>query len=144
MYSLAVRASVHLEDFARFEIAHLYTIATISNFTNIYTIYGENSSLRRKLISCLFMCGDAVYIIYITIIMMRVNTVSYEESETLYELSLLNEPDNLNREIELFLYRVSKNDVGFTFLNLFVINPSFISSVITLFTTFILTLPSLY
>uniref|UniRef100_T1KEJ4 Gustatory receptor n=1 Tax=Tetranychus urticae TaxID=32264 RepID=T1KEJ4_TETUR len=90
------------------------------------------------------LLGETIYIGSITHYLVHINKLSDKIFEKVYSLTLnRSRTVEYNDEINLFLLRVGRNDVGFRFANLFVMTPAFVSSLATISLTLVLTLPSL-
>uniref|UniRef100_A0A158P5J9 Gustatory receptor n=1 Tax=Tetranychus urticae TaxID=32264 RepID=A0A158P5J9_TETUR len=88
--------------------------------------------------------GETIYIGSMTHYLVNINKLSDKIFEKVYSLTLnRSRTVEYNDEINLFLLRVGRNDVGFRFANLFVMTPAFVSSLATISLTLVLTLPSL-
>uniref|UniRef100_T1K0I5 Gustatory receptor n=1 Tax=Tetranychus urticae TaxID=32264 RepID=T1K0I5_TETUR len=142
-YSLTIRATQSAETFLCYYLTIVYIEFIYSNLVNnIFNLASPTNSLADSLQILCYNLSTTTYLFYLTYNLIKVNYFSHKGSEDLYELSLLTDDNQCKQEIELFLYRMSKKDVGFTFSKLFVITPNFITSLFTLALTLILASPS--
>uniref|UniRef100_T1KAD6 Gustatory receptor n=1 Tax=Tetranychus urticae TaxID=32264 RepID=T1KAD6_TETUR len=129
LYSCTIRASREAEKFARHYIAWFYCQFFLLSIVNIVNILGLKS--KTSLAFVLFMAFDIINTGYLTLNLVAVNKVSTEGIEDLYEISYDLKYYNLHNENNLFLNRMLWRNVGFTFSNLFLINPNFITSLLS-------------
>ncbi|XP_025017058.1 uncharacterized protein LOC112539089 [Tetranychus urticae] len=71
-----------------------------------------------------------------------ITTKSREFHKTLYKLTFNTDSFHYLNEISLFLYRMSFNNIGFSFGGIFMITPDFTSSLIAVTFTIIIAIPS--
>ncbi|XP_025016513.1 uncharacterized protein LOC112538808 [Tetranychus urticae] len=129
MYSCTVRASQEAEKFARHFIAWFYCQFILFNIANIVDLLGQRN--EKSIIFFLFMVVDGINTGYLTMKLVAVNKASTSGMEDLYEISYDLKSYNLQNENNLFLNRMLWQNVGFTFSDLFLINPSFITSLLS-------------
>uniref|UniRef100_T1K9H9 Gustatory receptor n=1 Tax=Tetranychus urticae TaxID=32264 RepID=T1K9H9_TETUR len=129
LYSCAVRASQEAEKFARHYIAWCYFHFFLLSIVNIVEILSPKGV--ESIAFVLFMAFDIINTGYLTLNLVAVNSVSTEGMEDLYEISYDLKSYNLQNENNLFLNRMLWQNVGFTFSNLFLINPNFITSLLS-------------
>uniref|UniRef100_T1KRK0 Gustatory receptor n=1 Tax=Tetranychus urticae TaxID=32264 RepID=T1KRK0_TETUR len=89
--------------------------------------------------------GGTCYLVFTTYHLVRVNQLSVQMFDRVYDFSFsLNSSHSIitMNEINLFLLRVNRNDVGFTFAGLCLVSPSFVSSLATISLSIGLALPS--
>uniref|UniRef100_T1KRJ9 Gustatory receptor n=1 Tax=Tetranychus urticae TaxID=32264 RepID=T1KRJ9_TETUR len=92
------------------------------------------------------MFGEGSYLVLVTYHLIRVNQLSVQIFDRVYQLSFsFNSDQSIEaiNEINLFLLRINRNDVGFTFAGLCLVSPSFVSSLATISLTLGLALPSI-
>uniref|UniRef100_T1KRK1 Gustatory receptor n=1 Tax=Tetranychus urticae TaxID=32264 RepID=T1KRK1_TETUR len=90
--------------------------------------------------------GESSYLVLVTYHLIRVNQLSVQIFDKVYQLSFsFNSDQSIEaiNEINLFLFRINRNDVGFTFAGLCLVSPSFVSSLSTISLTLGLALPSI-
>ncbi|XP_025016526.1 uncharacterized protein LOC112538812 [Tetranychus urticae] len=138
MYSCAVRSSQEAEKFARHYIALFYSQFILFNINNIVDLLGQKRETSLAFI--LFMALDIITAGYLTLNLVAVNKVSTEGMEDLYEISYDLKSYNLQNENNLFLNRMLWHNVGFTVSNLFLINPNFITALLSFALTIALTM----
>uniref|UniRef100_T1K9I2 Gustatory receptor n=1 Tax=Tetranychus urticae TaxID=32264 RepID=T1K9I2_TETUR len=138
MYSCAVRASQEAEKFARHYIAWFYFQFILFFIVNIVDILGPKNAISVTFV--LFMILDMITAGYLTLNLVAVNKVSTEGMEDLYEISYDLKSYNLQNENNLFLNRMLWHNVGFTVSNLFLINPNFITALLSFVLTIALTM----
>ncbi|XP_025016796.1 uncharacterized protein LOC112538941 [Tetranychus urticae] len=91
------------------------------------------------------MIGQFSYMLIVTYAFIHVNQLSVGIFDKVYSLTLTTSGSfEYSNEINLFLLRVGRFDAGFTFAGLFVITPSFVSSLATISLTLGLAIPSLF
>uniref|UniRef100_T1KAD5 Gustatory receptor n=1 Tax=Tetranychus urticae TaxID=32264 RepID=T1KAD5_TETUR len=129
MYSCTIRASKEAEKFARHYIAWFYFQFILFNIVNIVDLLGQKGETSIAFV--LFMALDIINTAYLTLKLVAVNSVSTDGMEDLYEISFDLKSYNLQNENNLFLNRMLWRNVGFTFSNLFLINPNFITSLLS-------------
>ncbi|XP_025016797.1 uncharacterized protein LOC112538943 [Tetranychus urticae] len=106
------------------------------------SIYDSWYMLIRHLIR---MIGEFSYMLIVTYAFVHVNQLSVGIFDKVYSLTLTKSGSfEYSNEINLFLLRVGRFDAGFTFAGLFVITPSFVSSLATISLTLGLAIPSLF
>uniref|UniRef100_T1KRG7 Gustatory receptor n=1 Tax=Tetranychus urticae TaxID=32264 RepID=T1KRG7_TETUR len=90
--------------------------------------------------------GEASYLVLVTYHLARVNRLSVKIFDKVYALTHSSNSDSVEsiNEINLFLLRIDRNDVGFTFAGLCLVSPSFVSSLATISLTVGLALPNLF
>uniref|UniRef100_T1KPJ8 Gustatory receptor n=1 Tax=Tetranychus urticae TaxID=32264 RepID=T1KPJ8_TETUR len=89
--------------------------------------------------------GESSYLVLITYHLVCVNQSSTRIFDKVYQLSFSLDSSHsivTMNEINLFLLRTNRNDVGFTFAGLCMVSPSFVSSLATISLTLGLALPS--
>ncbi|XP_053212580.1 uncharacterized protein LOC128396082 [Panonychus citri] len=89
--------------------------------------YNFDSSILKKF---LYFLG-LVQILFTTFRMMKVNIAAYSCFNDLYQLTLSTDCVEVDYELSMFIYRVSKNDIGFQFAKSTLIGPNFFSSLST-------------
>uniref|UniRef100_T1KDN9 Gustatory receptor n=1 Tax=Tetranychus urticae TaxID=32264 RepID=T1KDN9_TETUR len=105
-------------------------------------IYDSWYMLVRHLIR---MIGQFSYMLIVTYAFVHVNQLSVGIFDKVYSLTLTKSGSfEYSNEINLFLLRVGRFDAGFTFAGLFVITPSFVSSLATISLTLGLAIPTLF
>uniref|UniRef100_T1K9I0 Gustatory receptor n=1 Tax=Tetranychus urticae TaxID=32264 RepID=T1K9I0_TETUR len=138
LYTRTIRASQEAEKFARHYIAWFYFQFFLFNLVNIVNILGGKS--ETSIAFFLYMVLDITTAAYLTLNLVAVNKVSTEGMEDLYEISYDLKSYNLHNENNLFLNRMLWRNVGFTFSNLFLINPNFVTSLLSFSLTIALTM----
>uniref|UniRef100_T1KAD4 Gustatory receptor n=1 Tax=Tetranychus urticae TaxID=32264 RepID=T1KAD4_TETUR len=128
-YSCTIRASQEAEKFARHFIAWFYCQFILFNIVNIVDILGPN--VETGVTYGLFMVLDIINLAYLTVKLVAVNKASTQGMEDLYEISYGLKSYSLQNENNLFLNRMLWQNVGFTFSDLFLINPNFITSLLS-------------
>uniref|UniRef100_T1JU80 Gustatory receptor n=1 Tax=Tetranychus urticae TaxID=32264 RepID=T1JU80_TETUR len=137
-YSYAVRSTQSAEKFLR-SIITLYYIKYFNyNTMNIVMSFGPKTHISA--IWLLFISITTLHFIILTYNLVEVSNVSRKGMEDLYELSFKLNTFESCHENDIFIARMALSDVGFTFANLFTINNSFITSLLTLSFTIIITL----
>uniref|UniRef100_A0A158P5H0 Gustatory receptor n=1 Tax=Tetranychus urticae TaxID=32264 RepID=A0A158P5H0_TETUR len=79
--------------------------------------------------------GESSYLVPVTYHLIRVNQLSVQIFDKVYQLSFsFNSDQSIEaiNEINLFLLRINRNDVGFTFADLCLVSPSFVSSLVSI------------
>uniref|UniRef100_T1L360 Gustatory receptor n=1 Tax=Tetranychus urticae TaxID=32264 RepID=T1L360_TETUR len=105
---------------------------------NILFIEHEQSDLILLLIDCF---GTIAELFLLIIPIAAITTKSREFYTTLYKLTFRTDSFKDLNEISLFLYRMSLNNIGFTFGGIFMITRDFISSLIAVTVTIIIAIP---
>ncbi|XP_053204617.1 uncharacterized protein LOC128389119 [Panonychus citri] len=138
-YSQAIRNTQNFERFARCEIGRLY-IAFVLFY--IVTAVEFFSADQPKLIILVYFIFDSTILICLTIKAIILHHFCHKDPETLYELSLPMRSQKFRDEVNLFHYRLTRNDVGFTCLGVFTLTTNFVISIITLKFTIFMAIPS--
>uniref|UniRef100_T1KRJ8 Gustatory receptor n=1 Tax=Tetranychus urticae TaxID=32264 RepID=T1KRJ8_TETUR len=140
-----IESIIIINKFYRYNILSTYVYSVGHNVCLLGILSHSGQSISKfpyyvKFIEQLF------HLMLITFHMVRVNQLSVRVFDRVYKLSLsLNSSHSTAtmNEINLFLLRIHRNDVGFTFAGLCLIAPSFISSLASIALTIGLALPSL-
>lgn len=72
-----------------------------------------------------------------------VNRLASKPHHDLYRATFGNRSKRFKTEAQLFLHRINRRDIGFTFLDLFIISPEILWKFFTVITTSIMAIPSL-
>uniref|UniRef100_T1KL55 Gustatory receptor n=1 Tax=Tetranychus urticae TaxID=32264 RepID=T1KL55_TETUR len=138
MYSIAAVITEKMDSFLRFPIAIFSAFFIIANFIFFVRVWTEFSIiglaryiLRFSIFS--FVIWNMIYIHYLT----------HKSFDEVYSLSYGKHTFQVNNEIHLFLDRIGQSNVGFSFLKISLITPTFVTSLASLTLTFVLSLPSL-
>ncbi|XP_025016724.1 uncharacterized protein LOC112538898 [Tetranychus urticae] len=120
-------------------IIALYFVINIvsSHFSLVYSIV--DPSYVTLLISFIEL-ANFIIVTYHTIYINHLSTRIYQ---SVYSLTYKTDSLFTNKEVNLFLTRIERADVGFTFLDLFVITPTCVTSLATISLTIALATPSL-
>uniref|UniRef100_T1KRG8 Gustatory receptor n=1 Tax=Tetranychus urticae TaxID=32264 RepID=T1KRG8_TETUR len=108
--------------------------------------FANGQSLFMLCYSVFRFFGEGSYLVLVTYHLIRVNQLSVQIFDKVYQLSFsFNSDQSIEaiNEINLFLLRINRNDVGFTFADLCLVSPSFASSLVTISVTLGLALPSI-
>uniref|UniRef100_T1KPA5 Gustatory receptor n=1 Tax=Tetranychus urticae TaxID=32264 RepID=T1KPA5_TETUR len=139
-YSYAVRSTQHAEKLFRCFITLFYIEYFTYNIMNVVKLFGPRTKIDP--IYFIYMFTQTLQLLILTYNLVLVNNLSRQGLEDLYEFSFKLNSLHLYHENDIFIARMALSDVGFTFANLFTINNSFITSLLTLSLTIILTLAS--
>ncbi|XP_053208246.1 uncharacterized protein LOC128392271 [Panonychus citri] len=129
LYLLTVRATESAETFFQF----LVTLHYVSNFVDlIFLALNFKSSSNQFLILWIQLVTFGVTrLIYLTLNMSSVHVNSKRAFEHLYQLSLNTNRISALEEIHKFMMRISSTNIGFTFADLLLISPNFITSLLS-------------
>ncbi|XP_015795672.1 uncharacterized protein LOC107372044 [Tetranychus urticae] len=130
----ALEATQSAEKFLRHYVTFFYVRFAVHTVLNqIHLFHHLKSSQFSDVFYFLIVTfTNAILVWYITANMIAVNTFSQNSLEELYELTFKTDSIILEQQIYMFLDQISKTDAGFTFGNLFLIAPNFITSFFTL------------
>ncbi|XP_025017508.1 uncharacterized protein LOC112539317 [Tetranychus urticae] len=147
MHSQTIQFSRKIDSFFRLTLLNTLGFLTIYSICNIGLILAPNQTMMRVLT----IIGKAILFLAILSVSVyhfaRVNYLSLQIFNKVYDLSL---SPNLVRSIEtmneinLFLFRIRRDDVGFTFAGLCVVSVNFISSLAIIALTIGLALPGFF
>ncbi|XP_053205405.1 uncharacterized protein LOC128389800 isoform X2 [Panonychus citri] len=141
-YIEGIQITRKLDCYLSIFITCFYVQSTIICYLNFVEIFHDNTPFLLK---NLFISGQAFYIIFITCHFVYVNCLSVKCYDQVYQLSLCSSiSQQVTTEVNFFLDRINRQDLGFTFANLFVITPSFVSSLATISLTLALATPDLF
>ncbi|XP_025016726.1 uncharacterized protein LOC112538900 [Tetranychus urticae] len=93
-------------------------------------------------VALIFIAEFSVFIL-VAYNMIYINHLSTRIYQSVYSLSYKTDSLFAKKEVHLFLTRIERGDVGFTFLDLFVITPTCVTSLVTIFLTLALAGPTL-
>uniref|UniRef100_T1KKR6 Gustatory receptor n=1 Tax=Tetranychus urticae TaxID=32264 RepID=T1KKR6_TETUR len=145
LYAQSVELIDLIDTFLSFTIFGFYIYFTVYCLF-IFSLLFSSSKTTADLIMSIIKCiGESSYIIIVTYYLVHIHTQATQIFDKVYNLTLtkLAEYEYTN-EINLFLVRVNQQDVGFKFARLFVIKPSFVSSLATVSLTLALTIPNVF
>uniref|UniRef100_T1KRJ6 Gustatory receptor n=1 Tax=Tetranychus urticae TaxID=32264 RepID=T1KRJ6_TETUR len=144
-YIKTIKSIIYMDKFLSYAVLvfYLYFIGhCIFIFSSTLNI---GHSLYMLCYSVFRFFGESSYLVLVTYHLIRVNQLSVQIFDKVYQLSFSFSSDQsiaAVNEINLFLLRVNRNDVGFTFAGLCLVSPSFVSSLATISLTLGLALPS--
>uniref|UniRef100_T1KPB5 Gustatory receptor n=1 Tax=Tetranychus urticae TaxID=32264 RepID=T1KPB5_TETUR len=129
-YSYAVRSTKHAEKLLRYFITLFYIEYFSYGIIHIVKSFGPKTKVEPLWL--LVIMSQTIQLLILTYNLVSVNNLSRQGLEDLYELSFKLNSIHLYHENDIFIARMALSDVGFTFANLFTINNSFITSMLTL------------
>ncbi|XP_025016727.1 uncharacterized protein LOC112538901 [Tetranychus urticae] len=138
MYSIAADITEKMDSFLRIPIFNAYNYLIISCFDNIVQVWTVPTVYR--IIHILFQLAILALITYNTI---YIHYLSNECFHDVYQISYKVRSFACNNEVQLFLDRISQSNIGFSFLKISLITPTFFTSWTSALLTFVLSLPSL-
>uniref|UniRef100_T1KL57 Gustatory receptor n=1 Tax=Tetranychus urticae TaxID=32264 RepID=T1KL57_TETUR len=138
MYSIAAVITEKMDSFLRFPIAIFFGFYIMANFIFFVQFWTELS--LNKLIRFVWRCTVLALVISN---MIYIHYLSHKSFDGVYALSYGKHPLQVNNEIHLFLDRIGQSNVGFSFLKISLITPTFVTSLASATLTFVLSLPSL-
>ncbi|XP_015787281.1 uncharacterized protein LOC107364451 isoform X2 [Tetranychus urticae] len=142
MYSQTGEIIANIDSFLVLTVLglYIYLVATC-HFNLVKLFHGEKTS--ESIMGLIFFGSHTVYLIFMTFHFVHVNLLSVKCYETVYSLSFGYYSPEIINEIRLFLERIGRHDVGFTFAKIFVISSNFVSSLATISLTIALAAPNL-
>uniref|UniRef100_T1L1K2 Gustatory receptor n=1 Tax=Tetranychus urticae TaxID=32264 RepID=T1L1K2_TETUR len=141
-YSYLIQSTLKFDQFARYEICRLYINSISAYLFGLLGLFIHKNEKTTIISIILIFLFDSLIVIVLTLNSIMLNKNCHQELETLYELSLPMRSAIYRSEVILFYNRLSKNDVGLTFLNIFTLKPNFVLSIVTLALTIFLAIPS--
>uniref|UniRef100_T1KAL8 Gustatory receptor n=1 Tax=Tetranychus urticae TaxID=32264 RepID=T1KAL8_TETUR len=139
MYSIAAVITEKMDSFLRIPLFNFYSYFITSSFDlmaqvwSLPTVFGFIGLLIRVFTMTL--------IIYSTI---HIHYLSNKCFDDVYSLSYKVRSTALDNEVQLFLDRISQSVVGFSFLKISLITPTFVTAWSSTMLAFVLSLPSLF
>ncbi|XP_053200738.1 uncharacterized protein LOC128385835 [Panonychus citri] len=110
----------------------------------VRAIFVTTQSFINLILTIARFIGESTYLLLITYHLIRVNQLSNKLFKKVYALSFDLKSFEFTNEVNLFLLRISRHDVGFRFGRLLFITPNFVSSLATISLTIGLALASLF
>uniref|UniRef100_T1KL58 Gustatory receptor n=1 Tax=Tetranychus urticae TaxID=32264 RepID=T1KL58_TETUR len=138
MYSIAAVITEKMDSFLRFPIAIFFAFLTMANF--IFFVQFWNEFSIDKLIHFVWRFN---YLLFVIWNMIYIHHLSYKSFDEVYSLSYGKHSFQVNNDVHLFLDRIEQSNVGFSFLKISLITPTFATSLASTTLTFVLSLPSL-
>ncbi|XP_025017239.1 uncharacterized protein LOC112539178 [Tetranychus urticae] len=138
MYSIAAVITEKMDSFHKYPIASFFAFYIISSFIFFVQVWNEFS-----LIGFIRFVLRISILLFVTWNMIYIHHLSYKSFDEVYSLSYGKNPFHVNNEIHLFLDRIGQSNVGFSFLKISLITPTFVTSLASATLTFVLSLPSL-
>ncbi|XP_025016723.1 uncharacterized protein LOC112538897 [Tetranychus urticae] len=138
MYSIAADVTEKMNSFLRMPIFVFFNYLIISSFENIVQVWTVPT-----VFGIIHILLDLLILTLITYNTIYIHYLSNECFHDVYSLSYKMRSVALNNEVQLFLYRILRSDVGFSFLKISLITPTFVTSLTSALLTFVLSLPSL-
>uniref|UniRef100_T1KRK6 Gustatory receptor n=1 Tax=Tetranychus urticae TaxID=32264 RepID=T1KRK6_TETUR len=144
-YSETIRSIRYMDRYLTYAILVFYSYFIGHCIFLFGTLFYSNQSTYIFFMSVFEFCIKSLYLFLVTYHLIRVNQLSVQMFDKVYDLSYSLNADLSRRsinEINLFLLRIGRNDVGFTLAGLCLVSPSFVSSVATISLTIGLALPN--
>uniref|UniRef100_T1KRK4 Gustatory receptor n=2 Tax=Tetranychus urticae TaxID=32264 RepID=T1KRK4_TETUR len=143
-YTKIIKSIRYIDKFLTYAILvfYLYFIGhCIFVFNEFFQVSG---SIYWRLYNVFRFFGESSYLVLTTYHLVRVHQLSVQMFAKVYDLSYSLASDSFEavNEINLFLFRIDRNDVGFTFAGLCLVSPSFVSSLASIALTLGLALPN--
>uniref|UniRef100_T1KKR7 Gustatory receptor n=1 Tax=Tetranychus urticae TaxID=32264 RepID=T1KKR7_TETUR len=138
-YSLGIHLMKAADRFARVYVTWFYTEYA---YYSILHVYSRLIFKSGSFVQLMFGATSFVGMSYLTLNLIHVNTQSNNILEQLYEISFHSYDLSFRQQLDFCLYRLSKRDVGFTYGNMFVITPNFITSLATITLSIVLAIPN--
>uniref|UniRef100_T1KAL2 Gustatory receptor n=1 Tax=Tetranychus urticae TaxID=32264 RepID=T1KAL2_TETUR len=138
MYSIAAVVTEKMDSFLRLPIFYFCSLYIITYFILLVQFWHKPNivgflRLAIRFANLFLVIWNMTYIHYLS-------TQCFHD---VYSLSYEKHSSQVNDEIHLFLDRIAQSNVGFSFLKVSLITPTFITSLASLNLTFVLALPSL-
>uniref|UniRef100_T1KCM5 Gustatory receptor n=1 Tax=Tetranychus urticae TaxID=32264 RepID=T1KCM5_TETUR len=138
LYCFAVETTEKLNYLFMPVIAFYFVMSTVKSHFSIVHVISDPSivTLGTSLL-------EFTNFILVTYHMIYVNHLSTRIYQSVYSLTYKTDSLFANKEVHLFLLRIERGDVGFTFLDLFVITPTYVTTLATISLTIALATPAL-
>ncbi|XP_025018285.1 uncharacterized protein LOC112539758 [Tetranychus urticae] len=115
-----------------------FVISTVkSHYSFVFAISAPS------LVTLIMSLVEIANFILITYYMVYINHLSTRIYQSVYSLTFKTDSLFANKEVHIFLARIERADVGFTFLDLFVITPTCVTTLATISLTIALATPTL-
>ncbi|XP_025016725.1 uncharacterized protein LOC112538899 [Tetranychus urticae] len=138
LYCFAVETTEKLNSLFMLITAIYFVFSTIkSHFSLVRVIHNPS-----PIIISICMVEFSYYFL-VTYHMIYINHLATRIYQSVYSLTYKTDSLFANKEVHLFLLRIERADVGFTFLDLFVITPTCVTSLATISLTIALATPAL-
>ncbi|XP_015791348.1 uncharacterized protein LOC107368083 [Tetranychus urticae] len=141
-YTLTCDLIISANNYSKLYIFAIYSSYTIILITRVYFTYFIPRTIKYVFIASFFHLNHLIDISVVTYLLTKTHSLAQRVQEDLYPLTFKTDKISSLYEVMLFMYRVGRQDVGFTFGNLFVMTPNFISSLVTISATLIIAIPS--
>uniref|UniRef100_T1KAL1 Gustatory receptor n=1 Tax=Tetranychus urticae TaxID=32264 RepID=T1KAL1_TETUR len=138
-YSSIIKVTCQLDSFLVFSIFGFYLSVLFNCHLHFTNLFIDN---KLSIINLLCFISAISYLISVTYHIVSINYLVIYFSEQIYSLSFLIFSTEINAEINLFLQRICRFDVGLTFAKLCIITPSFVASFATVLLSIALAAPS--
>uniref|UniRef100_T1KAL4 Gustatory receptor n=1 Tax=Tetranychus urticae TaxID=32264 RepID=T1KAL4_TETUR len=138
MYSIAAVITEQMDSFIRIPLFNFFSYFIFSSFNIIAQVWSMPTlfgfiQISLRLMNLIFITYNTLYVHYL----------SNKCFDDVYSLSYKVRSIPLNNEVQIFLDRISQSDIGFSFLKIALITPTFVTSWTSTTLTFVLSLPSL-
>uniref|UniRef100_T1JW24 Gustatory receptor n=1 Tax=Tetranychus urticae TaxID=32264 RepID=T1JW24_TETUR len=138
LYCIAIETTEKINSLSMPVIAFYFVTSIVeSHLTFIYTIASRN--FYAPLLCFAELCTFSLPIYH----MIYINHLATRIYEQVYSFSFRTDSLIISKEIQIFLTRISLANVGFTFLDIFVITPTCATSLATISLTIALATPTL-
>uniref|UniRef100_T1KAL3 Gustatory receptor n=1 Tax=Tetranychus urticae TaxID=32264 RepID=T1KAL3_TETUR len=138
MYSIAAVITEKMDSFLRIPIFNFFSFFILSSISVIAQVCYEPT-----LFGCVSLLWRLLKLTLITYNMIYAHYLSHKCFDDVYSLSHKTRSITSNNEVQLFLDRISQSDIGFSFLKISLITPTFVTSWTSTTLTIVLSLPSL-
>uniref|UniRef100_T1KAN4 Gustatory receptor n=1 Tax=Tetranychus urticae TaxID=32264 RepID=T1KAN4_TETUR len=138
LYCIAIETTEKLNSLLLPATATYFVLSLIVNhyvFSNVISF----PSLR---VTLMFIAEFTAFFV-VTYHIIYVNHLAVRIYEKVYSFSFKTDAVNVSKEIQLLLTRIARTDVGLTWLNIFVITPTCVTSLATISLTITLAVPTL-
>uniref|UniRef100_T1KCM1 Gustatory receptor n=1 Tax=Tetranychus urticae TaxID=32264 RepID=T1KCM1_TETUR len=139
MYSIAAATTQKMDSFLQFPLFNFYSCLFTAFQLNLVINCHEPTTVGIIRISIQFL-----HMAFTTFNMVYINYLSNQCFDHVHSLSYKTRSLPINNEVQLFIDRIEHSKVGFSFLKISLITPTFVTSMASLTLTIALSAPTLF
>uniref|UniRef100_T1KCM0 Gustatory receptor n=1 Tax=Tetranychus urticae TaxID=32264 RepID=T1KCM0_TETUR len=138
VYCIAIENTEMLNSFLFFLIGQQFILSFVATHSSLAALIAN-----PNFIATVITFGNIMTFSLVIYHMIYINHLATRIYEQVYSFSFKTDSLKVSKEIQLLLTRIARADVGFTFLDIFVITPTCVTSLATISLTIALATPAL-